>query len=68
MTDKYNPPACNASVPVYVVHETDANAAYEAHAALQMTARSNPRLLDNPYFAALQDTAFARFLATFKVL
>lgn len=44
-----------------------ADLAYEAHRALQMTACSHPALLENPYFKALQDTAYARFLAAFKV-
>ena len=46
----------------------DCNAAFEAYAALRREADYDPCLLDNPYFTALQDTAYARFLMLWEAL
>ena len=42
--------------------------AYQAYAATQIAARNNPALVDNPYFCAIQDTAYARFVLTFDAM
>lgn len=44
------------------------NEAFEAFAALRRLACSEPGLVDNKYFRALQDTAYARFLINFEAL
>ncbi len=35
--------------------------AFEAYQVTQLAARDNPGLTDNPYFCAIQDSAYARF-------
>ena len=42
--------------------------AYDAMVALHMAAAVQPELNNNPYFTALLDTAFARFLLNFENL
>jgi hypothetical protein len=54
--------------PKYRVERDRADLAYEAYQALQLAARTRPTLLDNEYYRALQDTAYARFLAAFEVV
>lgn len=53
--------------PKYRVKRDRADLAYEAYQALQLAVRERPNLIQNEYFTALQDTAYARFLATFEV-
>ena len=53
---------------VYLIDEAEVDEAYEAFAALRRAASAEPRLIENKYFTALQDTAYARFLARFKAL
>lgn len=55
-----------ASLPVILFDETEAEEAWEAYKALQLAARDNPGLVQNKYFRALQDTAYARFLMNFE--
>lgn len=43
-----------------------AQLAYQAYTATQLAIRDNPALSDNEYFTAIQDTAYARFLAAFS--
>lgn len=42
--------------------------AYEAYAAMQRLAASEPSLLDNEYFLAAQDGAYARFMVAYNAL
>lgn len=42
--------------------------AYEAYAALQRLAASEPDLLENEYFKAVQDAAYARFMVVYNAL
>jgi len=37
--------------------------AFDAYAAMRRLACQEPALIDNPYFQAAQDSAYARFLA-----
>jgi len=48
--------------------ERKADMAFAAYQAMRGAAASEPALLDNPYFIALQDTAYARFLLAFGAL
>lgn len=54
------------NVPIRYIDEDAVNEAYEAYSALQRTACREPGLLQNEHFKALQDTAYARFLARFE--
>lgn len=56
------------SVPVYTVDLTEADEAFAAYAAVRDAVRRDPGLLDNKYFCALQDTAYARFLMNFEAV
>lgn len=55
-------------VPAFKIDSAEVDEAYEAFAALRKAACSDPALLENKYFKALQDTAYARFLARFEAL
>lgn len=68
MTDKYRHNAPNASIPIYQIDEAIVNDAYAAYSALRRAAQYDPGLLENEYFTALQDTAYARFIRAFEVL
>lgn len=57
-----------AQFPTYVMDEDEVNEAFEAFAALRRLAQSEPRLIHNKYFCAVQDTAYARFLLNFEAL
>lgn len=57
-----------ASVPTYVINSQEVEEAWQAYRALQLAAASDPALLENRYFTALQDTAYARFLLLFEAL
>lgn len=57
-----------ASVPTYRVNTREANEAWEAYRALQLAACDNTALLENKYFRALQDTAYARFLMNYEAV
>lgn len=57
-----------AQVPNSDINEKQVDDAYAAHSALMRTAQLEPALLENEYFKALQDTAYARFLAVFRAL
>lgn len=57
-----------APVPTYLVNTVQAELAWDAYKATQLSACANPALLANPYFTALQDTAYARFRSLFEVL
>ena len=48
------------------IHQTAR--AYEAYAALQRLAASEPALLENEYFRAAQDGAYARFMVAYNAL
>ncbi len=48
--------------------DAEADMAWHAYAATQKAMCADPSLLENPYFTALQDTAFARFLMTYEAL
>lgn len=53
-------------VPTYLINEQEVNEAYEAFAAMRRMACAEPHLLNNPFFKACQDSAYARFLARFE--
>jgi hypothetical protein len=55
-------------IPVYQIDAAEVEAAYGAFAALRKAVRRDPALLENAYFEALQDTAYARFLLLFEAL
>ena len=55
-------------VPVIKIDSLEVQRSYDAFAALQKARRENPSLADNPYFVALFDTAYARFLLNFEVM
>jgi len=57
-----------ASVPTYKINSQEVEDAWQAYRALQIAAAGDPALLDNKYFLALQDTAYARFLLNFEAL
>jgi hypothetical protein len=57
-----------ASVPTYKISTQQVEDAWQAYRALQIAAAGNPSLLENSYFIALQDTAYARFLLNFEAL
>lgn len=42
--------------------------AYQAFAALRRQACAEPFLIENEYFTALQETAYARFLLAFEAM
>jgi hypothetical protein len=42
------------------------NLAFEAYAAMRRHASDNPHLLENPYYQAAQDSAYARFRALWE--
>lgn len=42
--------------------------AWQAFAATQKAARSDPALIENEYFKAIQDTAYSRFLLLLEAL
>lgn len=50
----------------YIADGPRSDLAYEAYSEMRKLGCEHPWLLDNPYFQALQDTAYARFLATFE--
>jgi len=56
--------------PVRIVRfdEQAAHDAFEAHSAMMIAERANPKLRQNEYWQALRDTAKARFLAAFEAL
>jgi predicted metal-dependent hydrolase len=56
------------AVPVIHFDERAAQDAFEAHAAMLIAEKANPKLSRNDYWQALRDTAKARFLAAFDVL
>lgn len=55
-------------IPVYRIDAEEAAEAYHAFAALRKAARDDPALIENRYFIALQDTAYARFMMTYEAL
>jgi hypothetical protein len=57
-----------ASVPTYKINSQQVEDAWQAYRALQLAACENTALLENKYFLALQDTAYARFLMTFEAM
>jgi hypothetical protein len=56
------------AVPVYQIDAQTVEDAYQAFAVLRRAAQAEPALIENPYFVALQDTAYARFLLNFEAL
>lgn len=61
-----NPPAVQSNFPTFTVDYDAADQAYFAFSALRRMAQAEPMLASNPYFCALQDTAYARFLGMFE--
>lgn len=56
------------NVPTYRIDAQQVEDAYRAFAATKKAIQADPSLLENEYFKALQDTAYARFLAVFEAL
>lgn len=50
------------------ITSADVEDAWQAYRATQLAAREQPGLVENPYFTALQDTAYARFLLAFEAM
>lgn len=64
-----NPPGGGAQpIPIIAFPEAEVDLAFEAFAALRKAAQADPALVENKYFRALQDTAYARFYMMFEVL
>jgi hypothetical protein len=57
-----------SAVPIYRIDEQEVEASWQAYRATQLAVCQNPGLLENKYFLALQDTAYARFLMNFEAL
>lgn len=66
--DRRNPPAVQDSIPTFRIDSEQVELAYQAYAATRRAAQEEPGLVENPYFTALQDTAYARFLLNFEAL
>lgn len=62
------PKDSQAPVPVYAVSLEQADAAFAAYNAVCIAARDTPSLIGNPYYEALRDTAYARFMGVFEAL
>lgn len=56
------------TVPTYKIDAQEVEDAWQAYRATQLAASSNPALIENKYFRAIQDTAYARFLLNFEAL
>ena len=54
--------------PVIRLTDQAANDAFEAHSAMLLAEKANPKLRRNEYWQALRDTAKARWFAAFEVL
>ena len=54
--------------PTYLIDSAEVQRAFDAFSPLRKAACAEPHLATNPYFTALQDTAYARFLAVFEAL
>jgi len=54
--------------PGYMIDAGEVEESYLAFAALRKAAQAEPGLVENRYFTALQDTAYARFLLNFKAM
>lgn len=68
MTPDTSPIRAVQPIPIYRFTPSEAEKAFEAFAALRRIAQSNPALVENEYFTALQDTAYARFHFMFEAL
>lgn len=55
------------NVPTYTFDASQIDVAFDAYRVLQKAMRDDPSLAQNPYFTALVDTAYARFLGLFEV-
>ena len=55
-------------IRIYKADEQQAKDAYAAYQALLHLQSLRPDLSQNEYFAALKDTAFARFQAAFEAI
>jgi hypothetical protein len=58
----------HSPIPTVLIDEAEVNESFEAFASMRRLAQAEPHLLDNKYFRALQDTAYARFLLNFEAL
>lgn len=56
------------AVPIYAINPDEVDEAYEAYSALRRAAQDEPSLIENKYWQALQETAYARFLMNFKAM
>lgn len=65
---RITPPIRPVQVPVYKIDAQTVEDSYQAFAALRRAAQAEPTLIENAYFLALQDTAYARFLLNFEAL
>lgn len=69
LAERRNKPGiCPGQVPTFAFNAAEAEEAYWAFAALRRAAQADPQLVENKYFTALQDTAYARFLLNFEAL
>lgn len=56
------------AVPIYKIDSEVVENAWQAFRALQLAVADKPELARNPYFSALMDTAYSRFLLAFEAL
>ena len=68
MTPDITPKRGAQAIPVYHINAGAVEDAYCAFAALRRLAAAEPHLTENPFFKALQDTAYSRFLLNFKAM
>jgi hypothetical protein len=55
-------------VPTFKINSQEVEDAWQAYRATQLAACQNPALIENKYFLAIQDTAYARFLLNFEAM
>jgi hypothetical protein len=67
-SNRLNPPTVQSQIPVFCIDADEVEESYLAFAALRRAAQSEPELIENKYFTALQDTAYARFLMNFEAM
>tara|TARA_R100001086_G_scaffold180400_7_gene100209 strand:- start:4044 stop:4226 length:183 start_codon:yes stop_codon:yes gene_type:complete len=56
------------SVPTYTFNMDEAEAAFSAYVAICNAAKSEPTLMENEFFLAARESAFARFITRFNAL
>lgn len=65
---RITPPIRPVQVPVYKIDAAEVEAAWLAFATIKRAISDDPKLIQNPYFMALHDTAYARFALNFEAM